>query len=217
MMNMKTAFSLCLFQLLVSENLAFQALSHPVSSIGISTNYRPQISRERVIKSTKLRSGTENIDLISLAGEQENFGFAIVFLGEAIWSFIQRPSLSHAKILAPAILNAAILILVAGPPISSRDPTSLAFGLEVATACSFVMIGSCALRLANPSPSPKEAAALGLIIAFAAFFSFSQNLLVGEFVTFPSIPLPHLPEIGLPSPSFPSICFPRASCDFSGN
>jgi hypothetical protein len=38
------------------------------------------------------------------------------------------------------------------------------------------------------SPSPKEAAAFGLLVAVAGFFSFSQNLVVDGFLTLPSIP-----------------------------
>ena len=35
-----------------------------------------------------------------------------------------------------------------------------------------------------------QVAALGLLVALAGFFSFSQNLLVDGFVTLPNIPLP---------------------------
>eukprot|EP00587_Corethron_hystrix_P013206 CAMPEP_0113300526 /NCGR_PEP_ID=MMETSP0010_2-20120614/2118_1 /TAXON_ID=216773 ORGANISM="Corethron hystrix, Strain 308" /NCGR_SAMPLE_ID=MMETSP0010_2 /ASSEMBLY_ACC=CAM_ASM_000155 /LENGTH=196 /DNA_ID=CAMNT_0000153963 /DNA_START=258 /DNA_END=848 /DNA_ORIENTATION=- /assembly_acc=CAM_ASM_000155 len=161
---------------------------------------------------TNLKASTENLDLIALASAQENYGFAIVCLGEAIYSFVQNPSLDHVKILVPAILSAAVLIFVSGAAITSDNASSLAFGLEIATAVSLLMGVTYVLRLINPSPSPKEAVFLGLLLALAGFSSFSQNLLVAGFVTLPS--LPPLPSIQLPSvpsvelPSLPEIRLP---------
>jgi hypothetical protein len=72
-------------------------------------------------------------------------------------------------------------------------------GLEIATAVSVGLGASYVARMIAPySPSPKEIAFLGLLVAIAGFFSFSQNLVVGGFVTLPSIPLPTLPSIVLP-------------------
>jgi len=80
--------------------------------------------------------------------------------------------------------------------VTSGDPDSVAFGLEIATATSFLMGASYVARLIAPySPSPKEITFLGLLVALAGFFSFSQNLVVDGFIT-----LPTLPSIPLPSP-----------------
>jgi hypothetical protein len=38
--------------------------------------------------------------------------------------------------------------------------------------------------------APKEIATLGLLVAVAGFFSFSQNMVVGGFVPLLSIPTP---------------------------
>lgn len=87
--------------------------------------------------------------------------------------------------------------------VTSGDPSSVALGLEIATGVSVFLGASYVARLVAPySPSPKEIAFLGLLVAFAGFFSFSQNLVVDGFVTLPSIPLPSLPS--LPSISLPS-------------
>jgi hypothetical protein len=51
--------------------------------------------------------------------------------------------------------------------------------------------------LAPYSPSAKEAAFAGLLIAIAGFFSFSQNLVVDGFVTLPTLPSLPLPEMPL--------------------
>ena len=89
---------------------------------------------------------------------------------------------------------------VAGPMVTSGDASSVALGLEIATATSILMGASYVARMVAPySPSPKEIAFLGLLVAAAGFFSFSQNLIVDGFVTLPSIPLPSLPSIEFPS------------------
>lgn len=62
--------------------------------------------------STKLNVVTADLDTVALVAGQENYGFAIVALIEAVWSFAQAPSLSHAKVLAPATLAAVILVAV---------------------------------------------------------------------------------------------------------
>lgn len=146
--------------------------------------------------------GDLNLDVVSLVAGQENYGFALVTVGEALWSFLEAPSLDHAKILVPAVVSALILVLVSGPMITSGDANSVGLGLEIATAVSIGMGASYLARLLAPySPSAKEIAFLGLLVALAGFFSFSQNLVVDGFVvlpSLPSIPLPSLPSIQLP-------------------
>jgi len=147
-----------------------------------------------------LSSVAPDLDTIALVAGQENYGLAVVVVGEALWSFFQAPSLDHAKILVPAIIAALVLGFVSGPMITSGDPASVSTGLFIATGVSLGLGASYVARLLAPfSPSSKEIAALGLLVAVAGFFSFSQNLIVDGFVTLPSIPLPSLPEITLPS------------------
>lgn len=136
--------------------------------------------------------------VIALVAGQENYGFAIVALGEAIWSFLQAPSFSHAKVLVPAVLAAGILIGVSGPMVTNAaDPASIKTGLEIATGVSAMLGASYVARLVAPySPSAKEIAFLGLLVAVAGFFSFSQNLFVDGFVQLPTV---DLPTVELPS------------------
>ena len=140
-----------------------------------------------------------DLEIVSLVAGQENYGLAIVAVGEAVWSFSAAPSLDHAKVLVPATVSAVILAALSGPMITSGVADSVATGLEIAT---FVSIGLglsyLARLLASYSPSPKEIAFGGLLISIAGFFSFSQNLVVDGFITLPSIPLPSLPSISLP-------------------
>eukprot|EP00531_Pseudo-nitzschia_arenysensis_P008254 CAMPEP_0116142764 /NCGR_PEP_ID=MMETSP0329-20121206/15082_1 /TAXON_ID=697910 /ORGANISM="Pseudo-nitzschia arenysensis, Strain B593" /LENGTH=240 /DNA_ID=CAMNT_0003638021 /DNA_START=52 /DNA_END=774 /DNA_ORIENTATION=- len=143
-----------------------------------------------------------DLDTIALVAGQENYGFAVVLLGEAIWSFSKAPSVDHGlKTLLPAIVAAGVLGVVSGPMVTSGDAASVSTGLFVATGVSVAM-GLCyAARLSAPySPSPKEIPALGLLVALAGFFSFSQNLVYDGFVKLPSIPLPTLPSINIPLP-----------------
>jgi len=141
-----------------------------------------------------------DLDTVGLVAGQETYGFGVVVLGEAIYSFLQAPSFDHAKVLVPGILGALICGFVAGPMVTSGDASSVALGLEIATATSILMGASYVARMVAPySPSPKEIAFLGLLVAAAGFFSFSQNLIVDGFVTLPSIPLPSLPSIEFPS------------------
>jgi hypothetical protein len=142
-----------------------------------------------------------DLNTVALVAGQENYGLAVVLLGEALWSFSKAPSLDHAlKTLLPAFVAAITLCTVSGPMITSGDASSVATGLGIATAISILMGAAYVARLAAPfSPSPKEIPALGLLVAIAGFFSFSQNLVVDGFVTLPSLPpLPSLPSIDLP-------------------
>jgi hypothetical protein len=139
------------------------------------------------------------LDVTALVAGQENYGLAIVCVGEALYSFFQAPSLSHVKVLVPAALAAIVLGVVSGPMITSGDASSVGTGLWIATAVSVGLGASYVARLLAPfSPSPKEIAVLGLLVAVAGFFSFAQNLAVGGFVTLPSLPqLPSLPSVDL--------------------
>lgn len=140
---------------------------------------------------SSLNAAVPDLDVVALVAGQENYGLAIVAVGEALWSFLQAPSLDHAKVLVPATISAAILGLVSGPMITSGDASQVATGLTIATIVSVLLGATYVARMLAPfSPSPKEIAFLGLLAAVAGFFSFSQNLLVDGFVTLPSIPLP---------------------------
>lgn len=151
---------------------------------------------------TKAVPADLDLNVVALVAGQENYGFAIVALGEAAWSFLQAPSFDHAKILVPAIISAAILVAVSGPMITSGDAYSVSLGLQIATVVSIGLGASYVARLVAPySPSAKEIAFLGLLVAIAGFFSFSQNLVVDGFIqlpTLPSVPMPTLPSISLP-------------------
>lgn len=140
---------------------------------------------------------TPDLDVVALVAGQENYGLAVVCVGEALWSFFQAPSFDHAKILVPAAIAALVLGVVSGPMITSGGVSAVSTGLFIATGVSVGLGASYVARLAAPfSPSSKEIAALGLLVAIAGFFSFSQNLVVDGFVTLPSIPLP---DIQLPT------------------
>ena len=139
----------------------------------------------------------QDLAVIGLVAGQENYGLAVVCVGEALWSFLQAPSLSHAKVLVPAAVATVVLVAVSGPMITSGIESSVGAGLWIATGVSVGLGASYAARLIAPfSPSPKEIAALGLLVAVAGFFSFSQNLVVDGFVSLPS--LPSLPSFDLP-------------------
>jgi hypothetical protein len=138
---------------------------------------------------TALQAVVQDLDVIALVAGQENYGLAIVCVGEALWSFLKAPSLSHAKVLIPAGVAAVILLAVSGPMITSGDASSVGTGLWIATAVSIGLGASYVARMLAPfSPSPKEIAALGLLVAIAGFFSFSQNLVVDGFVQLPDLP-----------------------------
>ena len=148
-------------------------------------------------RTRSLNAAVPDLDVVALVAGQENYGLAVVALGEALWSFLQAPSFDHAKVLVPATISAAILGLISGPMITSGDASQVATGLGIATVVSVVLGATYVARMLAPfSPSPKEIAFLGLLVAVAGFFSFSQNLVVDGFVTLPS--LPSLPSVDLP-------------------
>jgi hypothetical protein len=164
-----------------------------------SSSKAPQIS-------TTSLNLVQDLNVVGLVAGQENYGLAVVCVGEALWSFVQVPSLSHAKILVPAAIAALVLVVVSGPMITSGDVASVSTGLWIATAVSVGLGVSYIARLLAPfSPSPKEIAALGLLVAIAGFFSFAQNLVVDGFVSLPSLP------------SLPSIEFPEINFDLDGS
>ena len=138
----------------------------------------------------------QDIEVIQLVVGQENYGLAIVCVGEALWSFLSAPSVDHIKVLIPAGIAAAVLVLVSGPMITSGDVDSIGTGLWIATATSTALGVSYLARMIAPySPSPKEIAGLGLLVAVAGFFSFAQNLLVDGFVILPSLPTIAWPDL----------------------
>jgi hypothetical protein len=148
--------------------------------------------------STRLNVVTADLDTVALVAGQENYGFAVVALGEALWSFAQAPSFSNAKVFIPAVIAAGVLGAVSGPMITSGDVNTVGLGLEIATGVSVLLGASYLTRLLAPfSPSPKEITFLGLLFAIAGFISFSQNLIVDGFVTLPNLPSIPLPQIPL--------------------
>ncbi|EJK70640.1 hypothetical protein THAOC_07983 [Thalassiosira oceanica] len=175
----------------------FSVISQQPSRSAHTTRPRQQPPRHTSSSSLSLAADLETVALV--AG-QENYGFAIVGLIEAGWSFSQAPSFSHAKVLIPAAVSAVVLCAISGPMITSGDASSVALGLEIATVVSLLMGASYVFRMLAPySPSPKEIAFGGLLIAIAGFFSFSQNLIVDGFINLPSLPaLPfELPQLEL--------------------
>jgi hypothetical protein len=153
----------------------------------------PAFTASSSSSSTSLQA-VQEIEVISLVAGQGNYGFALVCLGEALWSFLQAPSLDHAKIFIPAGVSAVILVAVSGPMITSGDMGSLGTGLFICTGLSFALGASYVARMVARSPSPKEIAFLGLVVAILCFCFFSQNLVGNGFVTLPNIPLPALPD-----------------------
>jgi hypothetical protein len=191
---MKTCGILLLLSL---TNVWLSSAFSPVQPLTVRVS-RPL--KDSVPKTTTLQAAVPDLDTIALVTGQENYGLAVVLLGEAFWSFGKAPSLDHGvKTLVPASIAAVILVAVSGPMVTSGSASSVATGLWIATGVSTAMgVVYLARCLASYSPSPKEIPALGVLVALAGFFSFSQNLLVDGFVTLPSIPLPSLPSIQLP-------------------
>jgi hypothetical protein len=195
---MKLTTILTTLALLVSQSLAFIAPSTRIVSARSSfkdvfSSPLPKLNQNYLRHSQELRL-VQDMEVIALVAGQENYGLAIVALGEAIWSFAEAPSVSHAKVLIPATIAAIVLVVVSGPMVTNAaDPASIKLGLEIATGVSLGLGASYVARLLSPySPSAKEIAFGGLLVAVAGFFSFSQNLVVDEFVQLPNLPLPEI-------------------------
>ena len=163
-----------------------------------------QQSPSRPLVALDLAPEGVDLDTIALVTGQETYGLAIVSAGEAIYSFLQFPSFGNIPfVLLPGLLSAAVLGLVCGPMVTSGELSSVGTGLEIATLVSLVLGASYVFRLIGPNNNvPKEVSFIGILIATAGFFSYSQNLLVDGFITLPSI---ELPSFGLPSIELPSI------------
>jgi hypothetical protein len=144
-----------------------------------------------------LHAAEIDYNVVSLVIGQENYGLGVVCLGEALYSFLQAPTLGNAaRVFLPTVVAALVLFLVSGPMVTSGEPSQMGAGLGIATLVSIGLGASYAFRLAAPvSAAPKEIAGLGLLVAIAGFFSFTQNLVVDGFVALPSIPLPSLPSL----------------------
>ena len=143
--------------------------------------------------------------IVALVAGQENYGLAVVAIGEALWSFLEAPSLDHAKVFIPAALSAVLLFAVSGPMITSGNLDSAGIGLGIATIVSLGLSLSYVARLTRFSPSKKEIIFLGLLFSIAGILSFGQNLIVDGFINFPSISLPSIfprNEFDLPESSY---------------
>ena len=79
---------------------------------------KKQHQHSGAISNSRLDAVPQDLEVVSLVAGQENYGLAIVCVAEAIWSFVQAPSLDQVvKILVPAVVAAAVLGLVSGPMI----------------------------------------------------------------------------------------------------
>eukprot|EP00548_Thalassiothrix_antarctica_P003842 CAMPEP_0194132632 /NCGR_PEP_ID=MMETSP0152-20130528/3052_1 /TAXON_ID=1049557 /ORGANISM="Thalassiothrix antarctica, Strain L6-D1" /LENGTH=308 /DNA_ID=CAMNT_0038827741 /DNA_START=54 /DNA_END=980 /DNA_ORIENTATION=- len=176
-----------------------QALKAATTRTGGLNEYDLLTPEEAVVRRA---SDVIDYDMISLVVGQENYGLAIVCLGEAAYTFFQAPSLQNGlRVFIPTGIAALGLVFASGPMVTSGDPAQISTGLAIATVISFGLGASYVLRLLAPvSDTPKEIAAVGLLISLAGFFSFAQNLIVDGFVTVPSLPaLPSVPVPTLPS------------------
>jgi hypothetical protein len=151
----------------------------------------------RETRSPSSRLHATDMSVISLVAGQENYGLAVVVVAEGIVSlFKQGLSLGNVlRTVAPTILAAAVLVVVSGPMITSGVAGSVSTGLGIASAVSIGLLLSYISRLLTPSSSDdgsKEIAFLGVLIALAGFFSFSQNLVVDGFIQLPQVELPNV-------------------------
>jgi len=198
---MKLTNIIASFALMLSSSMAFSPSSTTkiasITNKDVSSTFSQQTAFAPVTNSKTSLEATPDLEVVALVAGQENYGFAIVAMGEAIWSFLEAPSLSHARVLVPATIAAIILVAVSGPMVTNAsDAASIKLGLEIATGVSVGLGASYVARLLSPySPSAKEIAFGGLLVAVAGFFSFSQNLVVDEFITLPTVPIPELPSI----------------------
>lgn len=73
------------------KNLSFRTNKIPSSE---SFPTVTTIENKNDASSTKI-SATPDLDVVALVVGQENYGFGIVALGEALWSFGSAPSIDH--------------------------------------------------------------------------------------------------------------------------
>lgn len=197
---MKSLILFCV-AVLFSPSHSFSAITQTrtasYAAVSSQSNKRPvRLPRKTNFIGTRLKA--LDLDTVALVTGQENYGLGIVVLGEAIWSFSQSPSFSNIKVVIPPAIAAVILFAVSGPMVTSGEASSVAVGLEIATAVSALLGANYVARMAAPySDSPKEIAFFGLLVAIAGFFSFSQNLVVDGFVQLPNLPSIPLPQIPL--------------------
>jgi hypothetical protein len=180
---------------------------HYQPSFNLERGARTKYSFVQKQQSTLLHAvDTTDLEVISLVVGQANYGLAIVCVAEGIWSFLSAPpSISNAiRVVGPNIIAAIILVALSGPMITSLSTSavdaatvasSIGNGLYIASAVTIGLGINYLLRLFSPFPdTPKEIAFLGLLVAVAGFFTFSQNLIVNGFITLPSIDI-QLPSI----------------------
>ena len=151
---MKLSQILTSLALLLGQSLAFTVPSNRVVSTSnnsfkdLSSISAPKLNQDHVRQNQELRA-TPDFEVISLVVSQENYGLAIVAMGEAIWSFLEAPSFDHARVLVPATIAAIILVAVSGPLVSNAaDPASIKLGLEIATGVSVGLGASYVARTA---------------------------------------------------------------------
>lgn len=104
---------------------------HPKQSLSLQTS--------TPLTTTTIEAAPIDLDTVGLVAGQENFGFAVVCLGEAIWSFLQEPSVTNAKVLVPGAIAAVLLVAVSGPMITSGDAGTVGTGLWIATGVSVAL------------------------------------------------------------------------------
>lgn len=182
---MMRSLALLLLAAFTRQGLAFV----PVHHANLAAPTKP------TCRSSSTHLSVADLNTVALVAGQENYGLAVVSMGEALWSFLAAPSMGQIKVLLPGVLAAVVLFAVSGPMITSGVAASVSTGLTIATLVSVGLGVSYVLRMLAPfSESPKEIAFLGLLVSLAGFFSFSQNLVVDGFVTLPELPsLPPLP------------------------
>jgi len=156
--------------------------------------------------SPDIAAGTVHVhqltEQIILAITQENIGLGVVFIIEALYSFLKYPSLEHAVVLIGAALGSPVLFFFVSPMLNSGNPGQVSMGLEAAMGVSIFVALTYLIRMLNPSPYvAKEVPAFAILVCIAGFTSFSQNLLaIGA--SFPSLPLPELGSITISLPHF---------------
>ena len=136
-------------KLLKSNPSTFQ--SH---SVNLPKNFHQQQSKRNNALWAVPSPEELNLDIVTLVAGQQNYGLAIVALAEGIWSFLQAPSLSNIKVLAPAGLAAIILVAVSGPLVTNASSFgAIRIGLLVSTTVSLTLGSSYILRLLDPYDS----------------------------------------------------------------